>query len=246
MYQEISTDIFLEIELLLLAFATGILDATTFAVYSVFVSKQTGNTISIALSALESQAVAQTEQNVAISLAMFFAGAAAFGQLGNLLGPKRRLWLLLTNTIQTALVYAATALRFWGSGDSRGPFALGVIALLSFASGGQISLALCVRVPELNTTMITGALVQLAVDDKLFQKINPARNRRAAFYLSMLVGGLVGAVVGRFASATLGLLLVAVLKSVVTVMFLFNSSEQKGVKEYMTKSPEIVQVLFGD
>lgn len=194
---------------------------------------------------MESRAVVQTEPNVAVSLGMFIAGSAIFGHLGNWFGQKRRLWLVLTNIMQTALVYAAAALRFWGSDQTKGPIALGVIALLSFACGGQISLALCVRMPELNTTMITGAIVQFAVDDKLFQKINPVRNRRAAFYFSVLAGAFVGASVGEWVNPTLGILLVAVLKTFVTALFLFNSTKAKGARDYFTKSPDIM-VLFGD
>ncbi|GAB7352084.1 hypothetical protein MBLNU459_g2585t1 [Dothideomycetes sp. NU459] len=243
--QEIASDILLDVELLILSFATGILDATTFAFYSVFVSKQTGNTILLALSALESDAVVQTEPNVAVALSLFIAGSAIFGHAGNWIGQKRRLWLLVTNVIQTALVFAAAALRFWGSDQQRGPFALGVIALLSFACGGQISLALCVRMPELNTTMITGALVQFVVDDKVFHKNNVARNRRVAFYFSMLGGAFVGAIIGRYTSPTLGILLVAVLKLAVTLMFLLNSSSGRKAKDYLISRPEVM-VLFGD
>lgn len=240
-----SHDILLEVELLILSFATGILDATTFPFYSVFTSKQTGNTVMLALAALESKAIIQTEPNIAVSISMFFAGSAIFGHLGNWLGQKRRLWLVITNLIQTTLVLAAAALRFWGSDEEKGPFALGVIALLSFACGGQISLALCVRMPELNTTMVTGALVQFAVDVDIFKKNNPARNRRAAFYFSVLAGAFVGAVVGRFASPTLAILLVGILKALVTVMFLFNCAKGKKAREYLTESPGIM-VLFGD
>lgn len=245
-YQEVSHDILLEVELLMLTFATGILDATTFSTYSVFVSKQTGNTIILALAALESKAVVQTEPNTGVSLALFFAGAVIFGHLGNWLGQKRRIWLVLTNMLQTALIFAAGALRYWGSDQPRGPFALGVISLLSFACGGQISLALCVRMPELNTTMITGAMIQFAVDDKIFAKLNPARNRRVAFYFSLLGGAFVGAVAGRFVSATLGILLVGIIKAMVTGMFLINSRKPTRAREYLTKSPEIAMVMFGD
>ena len=243
-YQEVSHDILLEVELLILSFATGILDATTFPLYNVFVSKQTGNTVLLALAALSNKVV-QTEPNVGVSIGMFFAGSAIFGHLGNWLGQKRRIWLLLTNVMQTALVFAAAALRFWGSDETRGPYALGVIALLGLACGGQISLALCVRMPELNTTMVTGALVQFAVDDKLFQKNNSARNRRVAFYFSVLGGAFVGATASRFVSPTLGILLVAILKTFVTVLFFFNSHKPLKARQYLTESPHVM-VLFGD
>lgn len=40
-----------------------------------------------------------------------------------------------------------------------GPRALAIVGLLSFAQAGQVSLAIGVGLAELNTTMITGAVV---------------------------------------------------------------------------------------
>lgn len=220
------------------------LDATTFPIYSVFASKATGNTILLALAALESDAVVQKEPNVAIALCLFIAGSTIFGRIGNWVGQNRRLWLVISNLIQTSLIFAAAALRFWDSGSGRGPVALGVIALLSFACGGQISLALCVRKPELNTTMITGAVVQFVADEKIFHKDNPARNRRVAFFFSVLTGAFVGAIIGRFSSATVGILLVAILKFVVTIMFLFNSPTKKKAADYFARTPEVMMFLW--
>lgn len=45
------------------------------------------------------------------------------------------------------------------SGQEIGPRALAIVGLLSFAQAGQVSLAIGVGLAELNTTMITGAVV---------------------------------------------------------------------------------------
>lgn len=44
-------------------------------------------------------------------------------------------------------------------GQETGPRALAIVGLLSFAQAGQVSLAIGVGLAELNTTMITGAVV---------------------------------------------------------------------------------------
>ena len=46
-------------------------------------------------------------------------------------------------------------------GQETGPRALAIVGILSFAQAGQVSLAIGVGLAELNTTMITGAVVSL-------------------------------------------------------------------------------------
>lgn len=219
--RDIQNTTYLQIQFLILSITTGILDAVTFAVYSVFVSKQTGNTVFLALAALKHDSVYQTEPNVAVSISVFFAGACIFGHLGHRMGQNRRIWLLASNTVQTALLFAATALRYWGSSQENGPYALGVIALLSFAMGSQVAQALSIKVPDINTVMITGAMVQVASDSDVLARQNASRNRRVAFFLAVLLGAFVGSLATSFVDSCLGLLLAGILKAVVTIMFLF-------------------------
>lgn len=163
--QQIAVDTLLELELYMLSFATGIQDAMTFAFYGVFCSKQTGNLVTIALSALDSDAVVQTETHIATSFASFITGAALFGHFNNFIGKKRRGWLIFVNALQTIMVIAACVIRkisvdkngIDGEQSGPDPFAIAAIALLGFASGGQISLALSVGMAEVNTTMVRAA-----------------------------------------------------------------------------------------
>ncbi|THV66866.1 hypothetical protein D6D24_09292 [Aureobasidium pullulans] len=208
-------------QFLLLSLATGIIDATTFSLYSVFVTKQTGNTIFLALAALQHTSVSQTEPNVAISISLFFCSAIIFGHLGRYIGSSTRLWLLVSNLISTSLIFAATALRYFGPAQRTGPFALGVIALLSIGMGAQVTVAFAAKIPDVNTTMVTGAIVQVAMDGNVFGKDNAARTRRVFFFLAMLGGAFVGAGCASCMDASLGLLVAGCVKTVVTVMFLF-------------------------
>ncbi|KAF2136092.1 uncharacterized protein K452DRAFT_303028 [Aplosporella prunicola CBS 121167] len=251
--QEIAIDSLLEMELYILTFATGIQDAMTFAFFGVFCSKQTGNLVNFALSALESHAVLQTEANIAVSFCCFILGAAIFGHFNNFVGKKRRGWLMFVNAWQTALILSATGVRYWslnhGIQDSGAdPSALACIALLALASGGQISLALSVGMPEVNTTMVTGAIVMLAHDKKLITVRNPGRNRKVFFILSLLAGSFMGAICNRFSSSVVSLLLVGIVKFTVTFLFLANKGVKKhpGSTEKTESSVNILQILWGD
>ena len=76
--EDVAADGFLRAQLLLLTFATGTLDAVTFSTYSVFVSKQTGNTVSAGLWAMGHPHV-ELEENIGTSLIFFVFGAVVFG-----------------------------------------------------------------------------------------------------------------------------------------------------------------------
>ncbi|KAF2089558.1 hypothetical protein K490DRAFT_55151 [Saccharata proteae CBS 121410] len=230
--QDMHPSTMLECELYALSFTTGMMDAMTFNFYGVFCSKQTGNLINFALAALDPQSVLQTEANIGVSFSCFIAGSALFGHFGNFVGKKRRGWLIFMNTFQALLLIAATCIRQFtsphGLQDSGAdPSALAVIALIAIASGGQIALALTVGMPEINTTMVTGALVMLSQDKDIHKLRNKGRDRKLFFVISILLGAFVGATSNRYASGSLTLLLVVIVKAIMTFCFMFN----KGTKE---------------
>lgn len=107
-----------------------------------------------AFSTLESSPL--VEQNVGVAIVCYLAGAVFFGHVGREVKQARRSWLVATNLFQTLLVFAATAVRVWAPRKKAGDATLGVVALLSFASSGQIAMAVGVGLAELNTVMITG------------------------------------------------------------------------------------------
>lgn len=87
--------------------------------------------------------------------------------------------------------------------------------------GAQVTSASSAKIPDVNTTMITGAIVQLATDETVFAKDNVARTRRVLFFGAMLAGAFVGAGCASCMDAALGLLVAGIVKSAVTIMFLF-------------------------
>lgn len=208
---------------MVLALATGIMDAATFSDYHVFVSNQTGNTALLAVGALGVGGSMVKLSNVGVSLGVFIAGGFILGQMGNVLGPKRRLWLIATNLFQTALVAAATALRWRYPTADGTPGALGVLALLAFASGGQIAVARSVNVPEITTAMVTSAYIDLIIDPHLTVAGNRPRTRRFFFICMLLIGSFIGAIADRYYNNALALLLSAICKLVITVSFITNA-----------------------
>lgn len=168
--ENVCDDTLVEVELLLLAFATGIQDAATYPDYLCFASNQTGNTVLLAVSAARLAPAEGSMPNVAntlMSLGMFIAGALIFGQIGNLLGCRRRSWLLLSNFLQTAMVFAATALQYAYPILVEGGHALAVIALLAFASGGQVAMARGLKITEITTAMATAVCSIISANDGL-------------------------------------------------------------------------------
>lgn len=229
----IDIDVLVEAELLILAFATGMQDATTFPDYHCFASNQTGNTVLLAVGAAGIAGALFSLHNIGVSLSLFVAGALIMGQIGNAVGGRRRVWLLVSNAVQTALVFAAAALQYRGGDvvEAEGATAMGVIALLAFSSGAQVAMARSVKVPEITTAMATAAWVDLLVDERLFAGQNRGRNRRALFLLALFAGSFAGAFAYRRVGSAFALLISGVGKGVVFVAFWFNREvESKGTE----------------
>lgn len=222
--EDVTEEVLLEVELMGLALAAGINDATTFPDYHVFASNQTGNTALLAVGALGLGGEILDLRNVGFSLGMFILGGYGLGQLGDLFGTKRRAWLLVTNMVQTALVFAAAALRKWVARSDVRPPAWSVISLLAFVSGGQVAMARTINVPEITTAMVTSAYIDILVDPKLFRLQNRPRSRRFFFVCSLLLGSFIGASAYRYVGPAFALVLAGVCKLIICIAFLFNRS----------------------
>lgn len=150
------------------------------------------------------------------------------GQIGHILGCRRRWWLIFSSLIQTAMVFAASALQYRYSivNDGHG-VALSIIALLALSSGGQVAMARALQMTEITTAMATAAYVDLFIDVNLFQRDNRSRNRRVLFLLSLVAGSFAGA----FSYAKVGpafpLLISAVGELVVTVAFILDKGKEE-------------------
>ncbi|KAJ5886471.1 uncharacterized protein N7473_009145 [Penicillium subrubescens] len=169
--EPIREDLLLETQLLLLTFLTGIQDASTWPDYTCFASNQTGNAIFLAIGLTspnppqsQSQSLSYSFPNITTSLTLFVAGALILGQTGNALGIRIRGFLLLTNLIQTLLIFAAVAIQQTYPITRDGLTARIVIGCLAFSSGAQVAMARSLGMTEITTAMATAAFVDVVSD----------------------------------------------------------------------------------
>lgn len=232
-------DILLEAELLLLAFATGIGDATTYSEYRVFTANHTGNTLLLAVGSTEDWGAAHGGRQlvggipiplklIAISLSMFIMGGWIPGQLGNLLGSRQRWWLMANNFFQCGLVLGASIIQ---AVHPRATTAIGVVvdrrsmavvALLALSAGGQVAVARSLRMTEITTANATSAYVDLLIDKDLFRPNNRGRNRRLSFLLSLSLGSFTGGFLYQSIGPSDTLFISAATKFMVTILLFFN------------------------
>ena len=88
-----------------------------------------------------------------------------------------------------------------------------------------MALAVNCNIAEINTTLITGAMMQLATDRNLFKRQNPARTRRLLFILLFFMGAVAGAAATKLVRPSLGMLLDASMKTVACVSFFYNPGD---------------------
>ncbi|GAB1310963.1 hypothetical protein MFIFM68171_01173 [Madurella fahalii] len=220
-----------ELELLILTFCIGLQDAISFPDFHCFASNQTGNTVFLILAIVlpEMDGEMFVTANIGVALGFFLASAWLTGQLGHVIGPRRRLWLVFCNLAQTALVFAAAAVQLARAGgvlarsSSRTLVAIG---LLASAAGSQVVQSRSLRMTEISTAMATAAWVDLVIDPDLFALRNRPRNRRAGFLGSLVLGTLAGAFIFKRLGSPIALMVSGAGKLLVAGMFLFNGAEE--------------------
>jgi uncharacterized membrane protein YoaK (UPF0700 family) len=236
---------FAELQLLILTFCIGLQDAISFPDFHCFASNQTGNTVFLVLAIVLPEANGDmfVTANIGVALGFFLAAAWLTGQLGHIVGARRRCWLILCNLLQTALVFAAAALQYANRSPRTGrleldgvqaPSTLWAIGLLATAAGSQVVQARSLRMTEITTAMATAAWVDLMIDPALFAVRNRGRNRRIGFLGALVLGTLVGAFIFKRVGSPAALVVSASGKVLVTVMYLFAPAE----KPKPVESPE--------
>lgn len=218
-------DRLIDIELLLLTFSTGIQDAISFPDFHCFASNQTGNSVVMAVGLAGLGGQLFNIVNITVSLGMFISGSILTGQIANVVGPRRRGWLLLSHFSQTAMIFGAAAIQAIYGVQVSGPSVIGAIALLAFSSGAQVASMRPMRRPEITTAMATAAWVDLVIDPKLFALHNYSRDRRALFLASLVAGSFAGAFMHVSIGSPNALAVSAAGKSLVTVTLIFNREE---------------------
>ncbi|OQN95276.1 hypothetical protein B0A48_18658 [Cryoendolithus antarcticus] len=236
--QSLCVDHLIELQLLVLSFSIGVQDAIAFPDFHCFASNQTGNSVVLAIGVAGLSADQFSLANIGISLSNFLLGAILTGQIANVVGPRRRGWLLFSHFIQTILVFGAAIVQSLDHDSGTGPHAMGAIALLALSSGAQVASMRPMRVPEITTAMATAAWVDFVIDPKLLAVSNAPRDRRAMFLLTLIGGSFAGAFMYKGVGSSNTLLLSAAGKLLVTVSLLVNQGEEANNSSVIKSSPD--------
>jgi len=232
--------------LLVLAFASAIVDTVTVPTVRVFVANSTGNLLLLALGAAGLKKDYPTlvfSDRTAVALVSSWVAAFTVGYLGRFFGPRTRLWLVGEFTFEAALIFISAALLYTKSVSLENETNLVVITLLGWVFGAQavVSKALGVKailVPQ----VVTGAMGDLFSDPRLFGPLrsNVPRNQRAAFVIVFFAGAAIGGVALKDVNPEMVLILTAVFKLVAALLFfVVPGAKPKIVDEEVDAKPAI-------
>jgi uncharacterized membrane protein YoaK (UPF0700 family) len=178
--------------LLLLTFATGLVDAVSVLVLGhVFVANMTGNVIFLGFWFVPHSGVDMLAAVVAF--ASFVAGAVIGGRLARHLDVDVRRWLLVALGSEVVVLTSLAALA--GSGVLRyhGNDRLILIAGLAVVFGSQTTTARQFGVQELSTTVLTQTIVGIGFDSRLAGGTGHREKLRYGVVATMCGGAALGA-----------------------------------------------------
>ncbi|WP_024442915.1 MULTISPECIES: YoaK family protein [unclassified Mycobacterium] len=180
------------IALMLLTFATGLVDAVSVLVLGrVFVANMTGNAIFLGFLFVPSTGFDLTAAIVAV--AGFLLGAVIGGRLFRSFGQRPRYWLTIALGLEAVMLLVLAALAGMGVLDYYGTSKLLLIAGLAIAFGVQNSSARQFGIQELYTTVLTSTIVGIGVDSRLAGGTGERGKLRYGVVFVMILGAVVGA-----------------------------------------------------
>lgn len=186
--------------LLLLTFATGIVDAISVLVLGhVFVANMTGNIIFLGFWFVPDAGVDLTAAIVAF--AGFLTGTVIGGRLARRLGAQSRRWLTTSLGIEVVALVALSILTGTGVLSYHSNTKLLLIVGLAMTFGVQNATARQFGIQELSTTVLTSTVVGLGVDSRLAGGTGEREKLRISVILAMCGGAIVGATFSRFTVA---------------------------------------------
>lgn len=201
------------VSLLLLTFATGLVDAISVLVLGhVFVANMTGNVIFLGFWFVPHSGVDMTAAVVAF--VSFLLGTVLGGRFARHLDHEVRVWL--TAALGTEVILMTVLAVGAGTGvlayhDNR---KLILIAGLAVTFGAQNAAARQFGIQELSTTVLTSTIVGIGVDSRLAGGTGRREKLRYTVVLTMCFGAVVGATISRFAVApVIGLAALAIAAS---------------------------------
>jgi uncharacterized membrane protein YoaK (UPF0700 family) len=186
--------------LLLLTFATGLVDAVSVLVLGhVFVANMTGNVIFLGFWFVEHSGVDMFAAVVAF--ASFVAGAVLGGRLARHLDARVRRWLVVTLGLEVVALSTLSLLAGTGVLQYHGGSRLILIAGLAVVFGTQNATARQFGVQELSTTVLTQTIVGIGFDSRLAGGTGQREKLRYGVILTMCSGAVLGATLTRWTVA---------------------------------------------
>ncbi|MDO3635589.1 YoaK family protein [Mycolicibacterium arseniciresistens] len=178
--------------LLLLTFATGLVDAVSVLVLGhVFVANMTGNVIFLGFWFVPDSGVDLTAAIVAF--VSFVAGTVVGGRLARHLDSAVRRWLTVALGVEVVALLILSVLAGTGVLEYHDGGKLVLIAGLAVVFGSQNATARLFGIQELSTTVLTSTIVGLGFDSRLAGGTGEREKLRYAVVLTMCGGAVVGA-----------------------------------------------------
>jgi uncharacterized membrane protein YoaK (UPF0700 family) len=195
--------------LLLLTFATGIVDAISVLVLGhVFVANMTGNIIFLGFWFVPNAGVDLTA--AIIAFAGFLTGTVIGGRLARHLGGHTRRWLTTSLGVEIVILVALSILTGTGVLSYHTNAKLLLIVGLAITFGIQNATARQFGIQELSTTVLTSTIVGIGVDSRLAGGTGNREKLRYGVVFTMCGGAIVGATMSRFVVAPVFALAAAV------------------------------------
>lgn len=208
------------IGLLVLTFATGLVDAISVLVLGhVFVANMTGNVIFLGFWFIPHSGVDMTAAVVAFL--SFVAGTVIGGRFIRHLEHDTRRWVTVSLAVECVVLAALSILAGTGVLRYHDNTKLILLAGLAMAFGSQNATARQFGIQELSTTVLTSTIVGIGVDSRLAGGTGQREKLRYAVLLTMCGGAVVGATISRFTVAPV-IALAAVLVAVSAAIFAFG------------------------
>jgi len=178
--------------LLLLTFATGLVDAVSVLVLGhVFVANMTGNVIFLGFWFVPHSGVDMMAAVVAF--VCFVAGTVLGGRLARHLDHHVRRWLVVALGMEVVVLAVVAALAGSGIVHYHDNGKLALIAGLAVTFGSQNATARQFGIQELSTTVLTSTIVGIGFDSRLAGGTGQREKLRYAVVLTMCGGAILGA-----------------------------------------------------
>ena len=210
--------------LLLLTFATGIVDAVSvLALGHIFVANMTGNVIFLGFWFVPHSGIDLTAAIVAF--ASFLAGTVLGGRFARHIDSEVRLWLTVALGAEVVVLLTLSILAGAGVLNYHDNTKLILTAGLAVTFGSQNATARLFGIQELSTTVLTSTIVGLGFDSRLAGGTGHREKLRYSVVVTMCAGAVAGATITRFTVAP-AIALAAAVVAVSAAIFRFGPHRQ--------------------